>query len=128
MHQAIPRSHVSIDHRYNSLPFSIQNSNSYPCTIDVVGIAPVRESGSIVAPQSVQHPATRLQHSISKRKICIDGTIPYGKQALFSHTGEPQSLGEALSDTNWKNAINDVFLCYNTIKHGDWYHQLKGEI
>jgi hypothetical protein len=29
MHLAIPRPHDSMDHRYNSLPFSIQNSNSY---------------------------------------------------------------------------------------------------
>jgi hypothetical protein len=28
-HPTIPRPHASMDHRYNSLPFSIQNSNSY---------------------------------------------------------------------------------------------------
>jgi hypothetical protein len=28
-HQAISRPHASTDHMYNSLPFSIQNSNSY---------------------------------------------------------------------------------------------------
>jgi hypothetical protein len=32
MHLAIPRPHTSMDHRYNSLPFSIQNSNSYSST------------------------------------------------------------------------------------------------
>jgi hypothetical protein len=32
MYPVIPRSHASMDHRYNSLPFSIQNSNSYSLT------------------------------------------------------------------------------------------------
>jgi hypothetical protein len=32
MHPVISGSHASMDHRYNSLPFSIQNSNSYSFT------------------------------------------------------------------------------------------------
>jgi hypothetical protein len=32
MQSVIPRPHASTDHKYNSLPFSIQNSNSYSFT------------------------------------------------------------------------------------------------
>jgi hypothetical protein len=32
MHLVIPRPHTSMDHRYNHLPFSIQDSNSYSFT------------------------------------------------------------------------------------------------
>jgi hypothetical protein len=58
---------------------------------------------------ATQRPTTRFQHGISKKKIYTDGTIPYGKCSLLTHTGEPTSLDEALENTNWKNAMDDEF-------------------
>lgn len=53
-----------------------------------------------VSSSTSSRPTTRLQHGISKKKIYTDGTIRYGKFGLFTHTGEPQSVDEALRDAN----------------------------
>jgi hypothetical protein len=65
----------------------------------------VPRAGSSAAPC----PATRLQHGISKRKIYTYGNIPYGKFGLFTHTGEPQHLDEALKTAHWKEAMDDEY-------------------
>lgn len=54
-----------------------------------------------------QRPTTCLMHGIRKEKVYTYGTIKYG---LFTHTGEPQNLDEALGDANWKNAMNAEYL------------------
>ncbi|WVZ95434.1 LOW QUALITY PROTEIN: hypothetical protein U9M48_041200 [Paspalum notatum var. saurae] len=48
-------------------------------------------------------PRTRLQAGVGRPKVYTDGTIRYG---CFSATGEPQFLGEALGDKNWKHAMD----------------------
>ncbi|WVZ77133.1 hypothetical protein U9M48_025033 [Paspalum notatum var. saurae] len=48
-------------------------------------------------------PRTRLQDGIHKPKVYTDGTIRY---AMFTSSGEPQSVDEALKDKNWKNAMD----------------------
>jgi hypothetical protein len=48
MHPAIPRSHASMDYMYNSLHFSIQNSNSYSLTSQTFML-----QGSHMGPPSV---------------------------------------------------------------------------
>jgi len=40
---------------------------------------------------------------VRKPKVYTDGTVRYG---LFTSTGEPQALEEALGDTNWKHAMD----------------------
>jgi histone deacetylase 1/2 len=50
---------------------------------------------------------TRLQHGIRKPKTYTDGTIRYG---CLTATGEPVNLEEALSNTNWKNALDVEYM------------------
>jgi histone deacetylase 1/2 len=73
--------------------------------------------GSPVAPSaSPVRPQTHLQAGIRKPKVYTDGTIPYG---LYTSTGEPHNLDEALADTNWHNAmdIEYVALMKNKTRH-----------
>jgi hypothetical protein len=49
---------------------------------------------------------TRLQHGISKPKVCTDGTVRY---SLFSASGEPQHHNEAMCDERWKKAMDNKF-------------------
>jgi hypothetical protein len=70
-----------------------------------------------VAPSaSPVRPRTHLQAGIRKPKVYTDGTIPYG---LYTSTGEPHNLDEALADTNWHNAmdIEYVALMKNKTRH-----------
>jgi hypothetical protein len=50
-----------------------------------------------------QHPKTRLQAGIRKPKIYKDGTIRYG---CLAYSDEPRSIDDALSDKNWKLAMD----------------------
>ncbi|XP_012700229.1 uncharacterized protein LOC105914105 [Setaria italica] len=51
-------------------------------------------------------PLTRLQRGIRKQKQYTDGTVRYG---LFTSTGEPSSLDEALHDRNWHQAMESEY-------------------
>jgi histone deacetylase 1/2 len=57
-----------------------------------------------VAPLPPSGVRTRLQQGIRHPKIYKDGTVRYG---LFTSTGEPSSLAEALGDARWKKAMED---------------------
>ena len=48
-------------------------------------------------PPPPQRPCTRLQSGIRQPKVYTDGTVRY---SLFTSTGEPQALEEALGDKN----------------------------
>jgi hypothetical protein len=50
-----------------------------------------------------ERPCTRLSRGIRRPKVRIDGTIPY---TCFANRVEPRSLEEALSNKNWKQAID----------------------
>lgn len=52
---------------------------------------------------AASRPCTRSQSGIRKEKVYADGTIKYG---LFTSSSEPQNLEEAMSDKNWKAAID----------------------
>jgi hypothetical protein len=52
-----------------------------------------------------ERPRTRLQGGIQKPKVYHDGTICYG--CLASTDREPRTISEALSDDNWKLAMNN---------------------
>jgi hypothetical protein len=67
-------------------------------------------AGSSAPAPSVADPAvvqtrshTRLQSGIRKEKVYTDGIIKYGFLAV---SGEPRNLDEALSDKNWKDAMD----------------------
>ena len=68
--------------------------------------------GSSVAPVSMsspvpQRPATRLSQGICKPKTCTDGTIRYAHLATVDE--EPSSLQDALTNKNWKLAMDVEF-------------------
>jgi hypothetical protein len=49
------------------------------------------------------HPRTRSGAGIRKPKVYTDGTVRYG---FYTSTSEPQSLEEALGNSNWCNAMD----------------------
>ena len=57
------------------------------------------------APEPPQ-PRTRLQKGIKQPKQYTDGTIRYG---MFTSTGEPDNLVEALGDKQWKQAMDEEY-------------------
>lgn len=65
---------------------------------------------------SPQRPMTRLQRGICKEKVYTDGTVKYG---FLTHTGEPFNLDEALSDSNWKSAMDAEYLALQ--KNKTWH-------
>jgi hypothetical protein len=65
---------------------------------------------------SSRRPHTRLQAGVRRPKVCNDGTVRYG---LFTSSGEPQCLEEALEDHNWKNAMNVEYEAL--IKNKTWH-------
>nr|CAD1824304.1 unnamed protein product [Ananas comosus var. bracteatus] len=69
-----------------------------------------------VQQETQPRPRTRLQAGVRKPKVYRDGTIRYG---LFTATGEPQSLEEALGNKNWKSAMDDE---YNALMQNKTWH------
>jgi histone deacetylase 1/2 len=66
-------------------------------------------SGTVSGTASSQEPPaprTRLQKGIKQPKVYTDGTVRY---ALLTSTGEPTNLREALTDENWKFAMQDEY-------------------
>lgn len=63
-----------------------------------------------------QRPRTRSQHGIVRPKQYTDGTIRYGNLCSI---GEPQTLQEALSDTNWKRAMEEEYAAL--LRNGTWH-------
>jgi hypothetical protein len=51
-------------------------------------------------------PCTRLQAGISKPKIYKDGIVRYGNLTICE---EPTNISAALSDPNWKQAMESEF-------------------
>jgi hypothetical protein len=59
-----------------------------------------------LGPVPITAPRTRLQAGISKPKIYKDGTIRYGNLTICE---EPTNISAALSDPNWKQAMESEF-------------------
>ena len=70
-------------------------------------------SSPVAGPSS---PRTRLQHGIRRTKVYTDGTVRYG---LLASTGEPNSLDEALTDADWKQAMQ---LEYDALMKNKTWH------
>jgi hypothetical protein len=48
-----------------------------------------------------------------------DGTVRYDKHAFLTNTGEPTSIDEAISDKNWKAAMDLEFDAL--VKNKTWH-------
>lgn len=65
---------------------------------------------------SLTRPRTRLHDGIRKPKVYTDGTVRYG---LFTSSGEPHNVNEALHDKNWKLAMDIEYDAL--IKNKTWH-------
>jgi hypothetical protein len=78
--------------------------------------ATIPATHSDASPEQNQRPRTRLQSGIVRPKKFTDGTIRYG---MYSSTGEPSDLNEALGNPKWKRAMEEE---YNAlIKNKTWH-------
>jgi hypothetical protein len=69
--------------------------------------APLAPTESVSVPALVQNaPRARLQSGIQKPKIYSDGTVRY---ASLITSEEPANLATALTDPNWKKAMDSEF-------------------
>jgi hypothetical protein len=64
------------------------------------------ETPSPPPPPSPPRVRTRLQKGIRNPKQYTNGTVRYG---MLSSTGEPHTLSEALSDSNWRKAMEEEY-------------------
>jgi hypothetical protein len=62
-------------------------------------------------------PRTRLQDGVHKPKVYTNGTVRYGCIASTVH--EPRDINEALSDENWKSAMDNEFSAL--MKNKTWH-------
>lgn len=77
-------------------------------------------STTIVQVESPPRRVTRSQHGISKPKEYTDGTVKYNpRYGLLTEVGEPSTLQEALSNKNWKNAMDKEF---SALMHNKTWH------
>jgi histone deacetylase 1/2 len=74
------------------------------------------ETTDVDPPQEITRPRTRLQSGIRKDKVYTDGTIRY---SLFSSTGEPHAVEEAINDLQWKEAMQTEYDAF--IKNKTWH-------
>lgn len=72
----------------------------------------------VVAPDdlNVTRPRTRMQNNIRKPKQYTDGTVRYG---MLTSAREPNNLQEALTDENWKAAMDEEFSAW--MKNKTWH-------
>jgi len=70
-------------------------------------------SGEGLAPE---RPRTRLQAGVRKPKVYTDGTVRYG---CFTASGEPQTLDEAMHNSDWKSAMDAEYDAL--IKNKTWH-------
>jgi hypothetical protein len=74
-----------------------------------------RPSASTLIPAPAA-PCTRLQSGISKPKVYSDGTVCYGNLNICE---EPFNLTAALSDPNWKSAMESEFSAL--LRNNTWH-------
>jgi hypothetical protein len=72
-----------------------------------VPAAPATIQGPTTGPATeTRRPGTRLSKGIRQPRVYKDETIRYDRLGLFTASGEPQFLQEALEDKNWKHAMD----------------------
>jgi histone deacetylase 1/2 len=74
---------------------------------------PIPRASSAVSPPRIR---TRLQQGIRQPKKYTDGIVRCG---LFSSTGEPSTLSEALDDSRWRQAMDEE---YNALMKNKTWH------
>ncbi|KAG8051057.1 hypothetical protein GUJ93_ZPchr0009g646, partial [Zizania palustris] len=118
--QVVPGTHAVDRHGLGSATIEgeseAQVATSTPAILpaNVTNIAPTE-----AAPSTRSRICTRSQSGISKKKVYSDGTIRYDKQSLFTATGEPQFLEEALAHKEWKHAMD---LEYEALIRNNTWH------
>ena len=102
------------------LPQRQHGSASASAHVDIPGssVEPAEstETTDVDPPQEITRPRTRLQSGIRKDKVYTDGTIRY---SLFSSTGEPHDVEEAINDPQWKEAMQTEYDAL--IKNKTWH-------
>jgi hypothetical protein len=64
-------------------------------------------------------PVTRAQQGIHQPRVYTDGTAKYGKHGFLTSSGEPHSIDDALTNPNWKHAMD---LKYDALmKNATWH-------
>jgi hypothetical protein len=64
-------------------------------------------------------PVTRAQQGIHQPRVYTDGTTKYGKHGFLTSSGEPHSIDDALTNPNWKHAMD---LKYDALmKNATWH-------
>jgi hypothetical protein len=94
---------------------SIAGRDKKPSSAPSVTVAP-----SVIVASTALHvparPNTRMQQGIRKPKVYTDGIVRYG---LFTSSGEPRNHQEALSDPQWKSAMDLEYEAL--IKNQTWH-------
>jgi hypothetical protein len=78
-------------------------SDTVPTSIQ---LDPAAALAPAVLPNTAPHPRTWLQAGIRQPKIYTDGTVRYGNLTICE---EPTTISAALSDPNWKQAMESDF-------------------
>jgi hypothetical protein len=86
--------------------------------LDQGGANPRDDQADPAAPNAPaqERPCTRLSRGTRRPKVRTDGTIPY---TCFANRVEPQSLEEALSNKNWKQAMDIEYDAL--VKNKSWH-------
>lgn len=88
-----------------------------PATLAPVVLPTAENTGSRGANDDHHNrPCTRSQGGIRKPKVYTDGTVRYGMSAICA---EPNSLDEALENSNWKSAMDDEYSAL--LKNKTWH-------
>jgi hypothetical protein len=87
-----------------------------PSVADRGHIEQISDSSQQSLVQQQQRPRTRLSEGIRKPHVYKDGTIHYG---MLTTSGEPTNLEDALSDGNWKQAMDTEF---NALMKNETWH------
>jgi hypothetical protein len=104
-----------------SPPSLVTSENDFPVGSSTAGdsggqATPPSENDETPSPPSPLGVGTRLEKGIRNPKQYTDGTVRYG---MLSAIGEPQNLTDALSDANWRQAMEEE---YNALIQNKTWH------
>jgi hypothetical protein len=84
-----------------------------PTTNDVPGHTAPGSTPDTTPTATAARPVTRAQQGIHRPRVYTDGTVRYGKHGFLTSSGEPHSIDDALTNPNWKHAMDleyDAFM------------------
>jgi hypothetical protein len=94
------------------------NDDPATCMTDLLGSS--TQPAHVVTLDAAPGVQTRLQKGIRQPKKYNDGIVRY---ALLTSAGEPTKLSEALSDPNWRSAMQDEYDAL--IANNTWHQAIK---